>query len=413
MKEYQLIKVKNNFPDNSLRDVKKTCQQELKKLTGIIKRNSSIAIGVGSRGIDNLEIIVSETVDFIKVQGGHPFIIPAMGSHGGATAQGQKEVLAGYGITEKNIGAPIRSDMETIEPPRIKCNNHIFMDKLAYESDGIILINKIQPHTDFNAEYESGLAKMAVIGLGKDLGAQAIHDSGVHGLVNLIPSLAKIIFDTGKILAGIALIENAYDKTMMIRAISGNKILEEELGLINIARSYRPELPVNNIDVLLIDRMGKNISGVGMNTHILGRIRIYGQPEPENPDIKSIVVHDLTDQSHGNAIGVGLADIITRNLFNKIDFEKTYKNVATSSFLERGKIPFVAENDLEAFCLALRNCGSIKTGKERIIRIKDTRHLDELYVSDTIFDEIKDNPRIETIGEKVNLFNAVKTLSPF
>lgn len=413
MKEYQLIKVKNNFPDNSLRDVKKTCQQELKKLTGIIKRNSSIAIGVGSRGIDNLEIIVSETVDFIKDQGGHPFIIPAMGSHGGATAQGQKEVLAGYGITEKNIGAPIRSDMETIKPPRIKCNNHIFMDKLAYESDGIILINKIQPHTDFNAEYESGLAKMAVIGLGKDLGAQAIHDSGVHGLVNLIPSLAKIIFDTGKILAGIALIENAYDKTMMIRAISGNKILEEELGLINIARSYRPELPVNDIDVLLIDRMGKNISGVGMNTHILGRIRIYGQPEPENPDIKSIVVHDLTDQSHGNAIGVGLADIITRNLFNKIDFEKTYKNVATSSFLERGKIPFVAENDLEAFCLALRNCGSIKTGKERIIRIKDTRHLDELYVSDTIFDEIKDNPRIETTGEKVNLFNAVKTLSPF
>lgn len=413
MKEYQLIKVRNHFTDNSLRDVKKACRQELKKLTGIINRNSSIAIGVGSRGIDNLEIIVSETVDFVKDQGGHPFIIPAMGSHGGATAQGQKEVLAGYGITEENIGAPVRSDMKTIKPPVIKCGNHIFMDKLAYESDGIILINKIQPHTDFNAEYESGLVKMAVIGLGKDLGAQTIHDSGIHGLVNLIPSLAKIIFDTGKILAGIALIENAYDKTMIIRAIPVNKILKEERGLINIARSYRPELPVNNIDVLVIDQMGKNISGVGMNTHVLGRIRIYGQPEPENPDIKSIVVHDLTDQSHGNAIGVGLADIITRKLFNKIDFQKTYKNVSTSSFLERGKIPFVAENDLEAFCLALRNCGSIKTGKERIIRIKDTRHLDELYVSDTIFHEIKDNPRIETRGEKVNVFNIDKTFSPF
>ncbi len=413
MKEYQLIKVRNHFPDNSLTDVKKACRQELKKLSGIITRNSSIAIGVGSRGIDNLEIIVRETVDFVKEQGGNPFIIPAMGSHGGATAHGQEEVLAGYGITENNIGALIRSDMETIRPPGIKSGNHIFMDKLAYESDGIILINKIQPHTDFNAEYESGLVKMAVIGLGKEHGAKAIHDFGVHGLVNLIPSLAKIIFDTGKILAGIALVENAYDKTMMIRAIPGNKIIKEEPDLLNTARSHRPELPVNDIDLLLIDEMGKDISGVGMDTHVLGRIRIYGQPEPENPKIKSVVVHDLTDQSHGNAIGVGLADVITRKLFNKIDFEKTYKNVSTSSFLERGKIPIVAENDLEALCLALRNCGSIKPGKERIIRLKNTRHLDELYISDAIHHEIKDNPRIETTGEKVKVFRSDKTLYPF
>ncbi len=413
MKKYQLIKVKNRFPDNSLRDVKKACRQELKKLTGIINNNSSIAVGVGSRGIDNLEIIVRETVDFVKEQGGYPFIIPAMGSHGGATAEGQKEVLAGYGITAKNIGVPVHSTMEVVELAGIKCAYPVLMDRLAYESDGVILINKIKPHTDFHAKYESGLVKMAVIGLGKDSVAQAVHNLGVHGLINLIPSLAGIIFDTGRILGGIALIEDAYDKTMIVKAIPGNKILEEELHLIHTARLYRPVLPVNDIDVLLIDQMGKDISGVGMDTNIIGRIKIWRQTEPENPQIKSIVVHDLTNLSYGNAIGVGLADVITRKLFNKIDFKKTYKNVSTSSFLERGKIPFVAENDLEAMNLALRNCGGITPGKDRTIRLKDTLHLDELYVSDTIFHEIKDNPQIETTGKKVNIFNDHKTLHPF
>lgn len=413
MKEYQLIKVRNHFPDNCLRNIKKACRQELKKLSPLINKNSSVAIGVGSRGIDNLQIIVRETVDFIKELGGHPFIIPAMGSHGGATPEGQKEVLTGYGITEKTIGVPIRSTMEVVELPGIKSSNPVFMDKLAYESDGIILINKIKPHTDFHADYESGLVKMAVIGLGKDLGAQSIHNLGVYGLVTLIPSFAKIIFDSGKILAGIALVENAYDRTMMVRAVPGNKIMEEELNLINTARKNRPEFPVNDIDVLLVDQMGKNISGAGMDTNIIGRIKIYGQPEPENPRIKSIVVCDLTAESHGNATGVGLADIITLKLFNKINFEKTNKNVSISSFLERGKIPFVAENDLEAFYLALRNCGSISPGRDRTIRIKDTLHLDELYISDTIFHEIKNNPQIETTGERVNLFDTNKTLYNF
>ncbi|MBT6006398.1 MAG: DUF2088 domain-containing protein, partial [Prolixibacteraceae bacterium] len=352
-------------------------------------------------------------VNFVKGQGAFPFIIPAMGSHGGATAKGQKEVLAGYGITENTMGAPVRSSMETVEITDGTGSNRIFMDKFTYESDGVILINKIKPHTDFHSTYESGLVKMAVIGLGKERGAEAIHNFGVWGLTNLIPQTAKVIFETGKILAGIALIENAYDKTMLVQAIPGNKIMSEEIKLIDIARSNRPKLPTDNIDVLLIDRMGKNISGVGIDTNIIGRIKIYGQPEPEKPKIKSIAVYDLTDESHGNATGIGLADLITRKVFNKIDFEKTYKNISTSSFLERGKIPFIAENDLEAFELALRNCGNSLPGNERIIRIKDTLHLDELYVSDAILNEIKDNPQIETEGEKVNIFNSDRTLISF
>jgi len=413
MKKYQLTKVRNHFPDNSLKDVKKVCRQELVKLAGLIKKDASIAIGVGSRGIDNLEVVVREAVNFVKGQGAFPFIIPTMGSHGGATAKGQKEVLAGYGITENTMGAPVRSSMETVEITDGTGSNRIFMDKFTYESDGVILINKIKPHTDFHSTYESGLVKMAVIGLGKERGAEAIHNFGVWGLTNLIPQTAKVIFETGKILAGIALIENAYDKTMLVQAIPGNKIMSEEIKLIDIARSNRPKLPTDNIDVLLIDRMGKNISGVGIDTNIIGRIKIYGQPEPEKPKIKSIAVYDLTDESHGNATGIGLADLITRKVFNKIDFEKTYKNISTSSFLERGKIPFIAENDLEAFELALRNCGNSLPGNERIIRIKDTLHLDELYVSDAILNEIKDNPQIETEGEKVNIFNSDRTLISF
>lgn len=413
MEEYKLIKIRNRFPDNSLDNVGKVCQQELTKLAGIIKKDASIAIGVGSRGIHNLEIVVREVVDFVKSQGAHPFIIPVMGSHGGATAEGQEEVLAGYGITKETMGAPVRSSMEAVELPNPERTHKIYMDKNAYESDGIILINKIKPHTDFHSTYESGLVKMAVIGLGKELGAEAIHYFGIHGLTNLIPQSAKQIFGTNKILAGIGIIENAYDKTMLIRAIPGREIMSEELKLIEIARENRPKLPTDQIDVLLIDRMGKNISGVGIDTNIIGRIKIYGQPEPESPEIRSIVIGDLTEESHGNVTGIGLADIITKQLFNKIDFEKTNKNIATSSFLERGKIPFVAENDLEALEVGLRNCGHATPGKERIIRIKDTLHLGELYVSETILNEIKHSPQIEVEGEYINIFDDHKTLLPF
>ena len=413
MEPYQLIKIRNRFPDNSLKDVKKACRQELVKLKGLIGKDTSVAVGVGSRGIDQLVEVVKEVVEFIKGQGAFPFIVPAMGSHGGGTAKGQEEVLTGYGITENNVGAPVRCSAETVQISGPKNGQPVFMDKLTWESDGVILINKIKPHPDFHGRYESGLVKMAVIGLGKEPGAKLIHSYGIQGLVNLIPVSAKKIFDSGKILAGVAIVENACDRIMKIQAIPGRKIMDAEPGLLDIARSNHPRLPVARLDVLIIDRMGKNISGVGMDTSVIGRIRIYGQPEPEGPDIKSVVVTDLTDESHGNATGVGLADIITRKLYNKIDFDITYKNISTNGFLERGKIPFIAENDLEAVQLALRNCGNVPPGQERIIRIKDTLHLDELYVSEAIRRELTDNPLIETEGKTGNIFDSRKMLFPF
>ncbi len=405
MTAFTLTKIKQHFPDNSITDAKGGTRKALKQLDGIINKNSSIAIAVGSRGIENLQIVVKEVVDFVKAQGANPFIVPAMGSHGGATAKGQQEVLAGYGITESAIGAPIRSTMEVVELPSTDLSHKIYMDKNAYESEGVILINKIKPHTDFHATYESGLVKMAVIGLGKERGAEAIHHFGVYGLKDLIPVSARRIFAENKIIAGIALIENAHDKTMMIKALKGDEIMEEEPLLLEIARKNRPSFPVNQFEVLIIDQMGKNISGVGMDTNIIGRLKIYNQPEPTSPKIRSIIVNDITDESHGNATGIGLADIISKKLFDKIDFTTTYKNIATSSFLERGKIPIIAENDKDALNLALRNCGNAVPGKERIIRIRDTLHLEELYVSQSILSEIKQNSNIEVLGKDVPIFN--------
>jgi len=412
MEVFALNKIKNHFPDNSLPDVKGSLQKELLHLRGAIKIGSRIAIAVGSRGIDNLFPVVQEVVSFVQQLGASPFIVPAMGSHGGATAEGQAEVLASYGITENALGVPVVSSMETVEIPG-NSSHQIFMDKNAYEADGIILINKIKPHTDFHATYESGLVKMAVIGLGKERGAEAIHHHGVFGLTQLISKSAKVIFATNKIIGGVALIENAFDKTMMVKVLHGSDIMNREPELLAIAKANRPAFPVHQIDVLIIDRMGKNISGVGIDTNIIGRLKIYGQPEPVKPDIKSIVVTDITDESHGNATGVGLADIITRRLFDKIDFEITYKNISTSGFLERGKIPFIAENDIDALNLALRNCGSPIPGKERIIRIKDTLHLDELYVSDAILNELKAKNEIEIVERDVPIFNERYGFRPF
>ena len=413
MKEFLLTKIRNHFPDKSIKDVKEVCRKELSQFSGIIKENSSIGVCVGSRGVNNIQVIAKEVVDYVKSQGAQPFIIPAMGSHGGATAEGQLEILTTYGITESSMGVPIRSSMEVVELPHDGDPNPVYMAKTAYESDGVILVNKIKPHTDFHSKYESGLVKMSVIGLGKVPGAASIHHFGVDGLKDLIPKAAEVVFKTGKILGGLALVEDANDKTMMIKALLEKDIMDKEPALLDLARENMPELPSDLIDVLLVDRMGKNLSGAGIDTNIIGRLKIYGQPEPDKPNIRSVVVSNLSDESHGNAVGVGLADVITRKLYDKINFETTYINVSTSSFLERGKIPYIAESDQKALQLALRNCGILEPGKERIIRIKDTLHLGELYVSDVLLEELISNPQIEQIGQKVNIYNDQNTLIPF
>jgi hypothetical protein len=413
MKNYKLIKIKQHFSNNTLADVKGEVRNELSKLGHLIKPGASIAVAAGSRGIKNLALLVSEVAEFVISKNAFPFIVPAMGSHGGATAEGQASILADYGISEKMLGVPVRSSMEVVELPAADSPVPVYMDRFAFESDGIILINRIKQHTDYHATYESGMVKMSVIGLGKEKQASAIHMHGVYGLSVLIPVAAKHIFATGKILGGIAIVENAYDETMLVKALQTKEFFDAEPALLEIATRNMPSLPADDIDVLIIDQLGKNISGVGIDPNIIGRTRIIAQKEPDKPIIKAILVLDLTRETHGNAMGIGLADVITRKLYDKIDFPVTYTNIITSSFLERGKVPVVAETDREGFNIALRSCGYLIKGDEKIVRIKNTLNMGEVYVSQAVLKEIRESKRIEILKENVNLFEGENDIAPF
>jgi len=404
-----LAKVRQHFPRPRLDDIEVAVVEQMAAMRERIRPGESIAITVGSRGIANLATIVHTVVEQLKGWGATPFIIPAMGSHGGGTAEGQLEVLASYGVTPDAMGCPIRSSMETVDLTPSEPRNRVYMDRFAYEADGVILLNRVKLHTDFHGPHESGL----VIGLGKHRQALEIHSWGVYGLRHLIPWTSRRILATGKIRFGIALVENAYDETMLIKALGAEAILDEEPALLDVARAHMPKLPVDDIDVLMIDRMGKDISGAGLDPNIIGRNMIRGEPEPERPRVKAITVHDLTEASHGNAVGMGLADVISRRLFDKIDLQATNENTVTSSFLLRGKIPVVAPDDATAYAYALRSCGRIEDGEPRVMRIRDTLMLSELYVSPSVLCEIRDRVDIEILDTLSPAFGAEGGLTQF
>lgn len=378
-----------------------------------IPPGAKIAVAVGSRGIANLQSIVREVVDHVRSRGAVPFIVPAMGSHGGATAEGQLEVLAGYGITEAKVGAPVRSSLEVLELARGDAETPVYFDKLAAGADGTILINRIKPHTSFHARYESGLMKMLAIGLGKHAQALAIHKLGVRGLREVMPQVARQVLTHGNILLGIAVVENARDETMLVRALPAERIPDEEPALLETARAQMPGLPVEDIDLLIVDEMGKNISGLGMDTNVIGRLKIPGQPEPDSPRIRVIYTRDLTAESHGNAVGMGLADIISRQLHAKVNFAATYENALTATFIERAKVPLIAKIDAQAIEWAMRACGSPSPDDFRVVRIRNTLQLDMLQVSPAVFAELADTPTIETISAPAVVVTEIGQLTPF
>jgi hypothetical protein len=412
MAQLYFSKVRQSFPRPRIDDVEAAVVAQLTNVRDAIKPGASIAIAAGSRGVANIGRIVTAVAKFVREAGAKPFVFPAMGSHGGATAEGQAEVLASYGITEQNVGCPIRASMEVVSLPHDGLKTKLFMDRLAWESDGVILINRIKPHTDFHGRFESGLFKMSVIGLGKDRQAAEMHRYAVHGLRDLVPEAAKRVFATGKIILGVGIVENAYDETAIIEAIPAVNVATREPELLDIAKQNMPRLPVDDIDVLIVDRFGKNISGTGMDTNIIGRLHIRGEPEPESPRIKMIVVADLTEESHGNATGLGFADVTTRRLRDKIDFAATYKNVFTAGFPDRAKLPFAAETDRQAVELALLAAGCDVSGQARVVRIRDTLHLDELLVSDDILPALNGRRGMEILKQHVELFDSAGQLRP-
>ncbi len=388
----RLYPITQHFTRRALDDLHVALDAQLRTIPSQKLRDASIAVAVGSRGIAHIADITAQTVTFLKNNGANPFVFPAMGSHGGATAQGQREVLTSLGITEAALGCPVRASMEVEEIDAPGLPHKVFVDAYAWNADHILMINRIKPHTAYYGDYESGLVKMACIGVGKHAMAQQMHRCGVQGLRDMMPDAAAHLFATGKFLGGIALVEDAYDEIMHVEYLDTSDtrgILAREPDLLRMAVDNMPRLPVEDIDILIVDETGKNISGTGMDTKIVGRMRLFGVQEPVSPRVNQIVACDLTPETHGNAVGVGLADVITRRLYEKIDFQKTYENVRTSTFLSRAFIPVVADTQDDAFDWAAAAAGAHKKDALRVVRIRNTLQLDNVGVSEAVYREMK------------------------
>jgi len=401
IEDIKVRKIKQKFNRIKIDNLSEHIHQSFKKsdLKNRVKSGDKIGITVGSRGITNIKIIVKEIISELKNINASPFILSAMGSHGGANSKGQKEVLASYGITQREMGVPILSSMETTQIGTIKNQIPIYFSKEAMALDGIIALNRVKFHTDFKSDLmESGMSKILVIGLGKRGGAESIHSLGVYGLKNIIPQAAKLIIEKAPIIQGIGIVENGFDETMEIKFSPPEHIITTDNQLLKKCKEVFPSLPCENIDVCLVQEMGKNISGTGLDTNIIGRLDINGEKEVGKPKINKLVVFDITEQSHGNALGVGLSDVTTRKLVNKINFITTYANTITSTFLNRAKIPITAETEREAVEIALKTCWQPNRNKVRLLILKNTLDLEYLYVSESIWNDIKNNKNIKSCG---------------
>jgi hypothetical protein len=395
----KMMRVRQYFAAETLDDVNEAIHSELcrPEIGGTIKKGMTVALAVGSRGMDRLTPIVHTLVAELKLLGAHPFIVPAMGSHGGATAEGQTAVLAELGVTEESAGCPIRSSMETVELTILDNGLPVLMDKNVMQADGIIPLNRVKPHTGFSGDIESGIAKMLSIGLGKHRGAASCHAMGYGYMGNNIIEMAKIKLCRCPILFGLATVENAYDKVKKISALPCSTLIEEEKMLLVEAKKNMPGILVTPLDVLVVDCMGKEYSGMGTDPNITGRANTpYVQTTQKTG---RLVILDLSDKSKGNAAGVGLADIITKRLFSKINLETTYINHLTSQVLSGAVIPMVMDSDRLAVQAALKTCGVRDLESVRLVRVKNTLRLDEIFISASLLSEAEQHPDISIFGE--------------
>jgi len=377
------------------------------KFVSKIKPGMNICITCGSRGISNIPIIIKTIADFCKAKGAIPFVVPAMGSHGGATAEGQLEILSSLGVTEESVGCQIKSSMETVVVGHtivgdiLPENVEVRIDKNAANSDGIILCGRIKAHTAFRGEFESGLMKMMTIGLGKQEGAESCHKNGFKYMSRLVPEFGRIIMKNAPILFGLAILENSFDETCKLVALTPDEINTEEPKLLKESFKYLPKLYFDQCDVLIVDEFGKNISGEGMDPNITGT---FATPYATGGiKAQKRAVLRLTPETHGNAHAIGIVDAISRKLYDDIDLEITYPNSITSTVLEFAKIPMIMENDRETIQLCIKTCTEIDKEKVRIIRIKNTLSMEYIYVSETMTDEVDKNPELEIAGEPQEL----------
>ncbi|MDR1784996.1 MAG: lactate racemase domain-containing protein [Spirochaetaceae bacterium] len=409
----RVIKVKQTFNNDTLDDVGGEILRQLAAKNITIAPGSRIALTAGSRGIDRYAEVMKTLADFVKSQGASPFIVPSMGSHGGATAEGQAEVLRRYGITGETVGAPVLSSMETVKIGETPRGLGVFIDKNACEADGIILINRVKPHTSFRGKYESGLVKMLAIGLAKQHGAEATHFLRYENMADNIVAVGKVALSKLKILCGVCTIENGYNHVAEAHVLARDEILDKEPGLLERAWARMPRIGLDEIDVLVVGEIGKEISGTGMDTNIVGRF--HTRAASGGPATIKLGVLDVTDKSEGNANGMGLADFMPRSMYNKIDFDATYVNTLTSTEPSSSRMPMVLDDDRRVFQACVKLCGQVNPDDIRMVIIRSTKFLDEVYMSRAAVEAaqrlgavpvqtVGDYQELKFVGGKLQLF---------
>ncbi len=395
----RVARARQVFPDKALPDVAAAVREQLRRpeIASRIRPGAAIALGVGSRGLADLPLLAATIVAGLKEAGAKPFIVPAMGSHGGATAEGQVALLAALGVTEASAGCGIRSSMEVVEIDRLPNGLPVYMDAIALAADGIVVLNRVKPHTSFSGVNESGLAKMLSIGLGKQKGAESCHALGFDTFAKNVTDMARVKLAKTKVLFGVATVEDAHERVSVVEAVPAERIVDRDAELLELARSLMPRLLFNPLDVLVVDRMGKEFSGTGMDPNITGRASTEFIRTTQR--VKRMVVLDLSDRSKGNATGMGLADVCTRRLFDKVDLAPTYANHITASVIGHAKIPMLMETDLRAVQVAVRTCNVPDLARVRLMRIPNTLHLEHVEISEGLLQEAKSTPGLEIVGE--------------
>ncbi|MGB9441705.1 MAG: DUF362 domain-containing protein [Desulfobacterales bacterium] len=410
----KMYRIRQRFADAKVKDIRETVRSELDRLSwSAIQPGHRVAITAGSRGIANIAEILGAIVEFLKSLDADPFLFPAMGSHGGATDAGQIAMLEQLGVTEASVKVPIISSMETEEIGFSEDSVPVYMDKNALAADHIVVVNRIKSHTKFKAPIESGLMKMMAIGMGKLKGAELYHKAAVqHTFFKIITDAARLVLTKAPVICAVGILENAYGQTAKIKAIKNVDIENKEKELLLESKKMMAKLPFNEIDLLIIDEMGKDISGVGIDPNITGRNRDMLGVFPHPTKVKRLFVRDLTKRSKGNATGIGLADITTKRLVDKIDFTATYKNCITGISLEKGAVPMYFENDREAIAVALGSIGLIPAAQSKIVRIKNTLQVDTAEVSEAYAEMFQRRSDLEIIsGPNAMVFDGENNLS--
>jgi hypothetical protein len=397
----RLVPVRQRFDPAKVEDVAAATAQALEPLRARVRPGMSVAITAGSRGIHDKPAVVRAAGEWLRAVGAEPFVVPAMGSHGGATAEGQVQLLADLGITEDSVGMTILATMETVEVDRLPGGPAVYMDAHAAKADAVLAVNRVKAHTDFSGDVESGLAKIVAIGLGKQRGAEGIHRFGPANLAVWVPRVAKRVVETGKILGGLAIIENAHDRAARIELVEATDIGGPVEGaLLADAKRRMATLPFEEIDVAVVDEMGKNFSGAGMDTNVIGRMMIRGSAEFDRPRIANIAVLDVSDASHGNAVGLGLADFVPFRLLERIDLRSVYINAMTSGLggPQRAQIPMAMATDRSAIAAAVQTCGRADPGAVTLVRMRNTLDLEDLLVSESLRAAVDADPDLEITG---------------